>query len=231
MADVIYITCPECDEKFKSTSDKEGKKVRCPECDEPFRVEEDMITRPKKPKEPPKKPAKKSQETETGIKKMTPDPPPTKPTPAPAAETKDFDPDFDQDDNPYAVEQVDVKPRCPNCAKEMADEKAFICLNCGYNSLTREIGKTEKTVAITFEEHLAHLAGALGSLAMAVFIVIFLLWLCICAPYQVPFLDAEALRMWVTIIALFNVFGFGSYGLNKVVFDPKPKEKEKETKE
>ena len=47
MADVCYIRCPECDEKFKSTSDKEGKKIRCPECDEPFKVTAKMMSQPK----------------------------------------------------------------------------------------------------------------------------------------------------------------------------------------
>jgi len=241
MADVIFITCPDCDSKFKSTSDKEGKKVRCPECDEPFRVEEDMITRPK----PPKKPAKKDAATETAITRApgsakpdtaitkrpdAPKPPPPKPTPQ---EAKDLDEEFDNDGNPYTVVNVDVKPRCPNCAKEMADEKAFICLYCGYNSLTREIGKFEKTLALSFEEHMLHLALPLTSITVAIIFVISLLTFSICFPDWVrgswlDLFDSEAVRMWLTIFAMAFIYGFGSSGLNKVIFHPKPKEREKE---
>ena len=34
-------------------------------------------------------------------------------------------------------------PRCPNCTSEMGAHD-IICLSCGYNTLTREWGKTEE---------------------------------------------------------------------------------------
>src|SRR5271170_6746915 len=68
MADTVSILCPECSQKFKSTSDKEGKKIRCPNCDESFRVSADMITF----KSRNGKPSKSKSKEDTSIKEAKP---------------------------------------------------------------------------------------------------------------------------------------------------------------
>ena len=77
-----------------------------------------------------------------------------------------------------------------------------------------------------------HLAGPLASIATAVVFVIFLLWFCICFPTSFaiagcPFSTLKPCGMWLTIISLFFIYGFGSTGLNKVIFSPKPREKKR----
>lgn len=66
-----------------------------------------------------------------------------KPAPPPRAADDDDDP------NPYDVTDLDLAPRCPHCANEMESEEAVVCLNCGYNTATRELGKTTRAFAHT----------------------------------------------------------------------------------
>ena len=42
--------------------------------------------------------------------------------------------------------------RCPHCTKEL-EPGAIICLWCGYNTQTRVLGQTTKTVEKTGGEH------------------------------------------------------------------------------
>ena len=132
MADSPVITCPECRKKFKGKGNLEGKKIKCPLCAKAFVV-----------------PVEKVESTQT--KAMDAELRAETPSATPLAFADD---DEDTDVNPYGVTELDVAPRCPNCANLMADEKAFICLFCGYNTLTREVGKTEKTIG---DEEASHL--------------------------------------------------------------------------
>src|SRR5207248_6007345 len=75
--------------------------------------------------------------------------------------------------NPYGVTKTDETPRCPNCAKEMENAEATVCLHCGYNTMTREWGKTEKTIAVSSGGQFAHMVP--GFLALF-FLFTCLLW-------------------------------------------------------
>ena len=231
MAEAVNIHCPVCNEKFKSTADKEGKKVRCPNCDEPFHVTEEMISFPRKDK--PARTDKRTEKGEVETAVVAKPPPEPVPQPAPAPVPTRDDDELDDDGNPYGIQQVDVKPRCPVCAKEMASEKAFICVYCGYNTLTREIGKTARTFSLTFEERLKHLTPALTAVAFAVLLVIFLIWFCIVYPTMfrtgfLHYLASEPARLFLTIFLVGFIYGSGYYGLKQIIFNPKPKEREKE---
>ena len=66
-----------------------------------------------------------------------------KPEDAKAAEAAAINDEFDGDVNPYGIKHVELVPRCPNCTEEMGEHDT-ICLACGYNTMTRQWGKTEK---------------------------------------------------------------------------------------
>ena len=87
------------------------------------------------------------------------------------ASVQSADPDLDKDENPYGVKHVELVPRCPNCTEEMVNEHATICLNCGYNTMTRQWGRTEKTLGVTFERQLTYMLPALGSAALGEVVV------------------------------------------------------------
>src|SRR5262245_40920573 len=181
MAGSPIITCPECGKKFKGKGDLSGKRIRCPFCAEAFvvgagadietasppRPERSAPTAtatarqsPKPPPpatrpSPPKPPAKPADSKPSPKASAKPAPAPTPPPPAAAAD------DDEDGKNPYGITDLDLAPRCPNCASEMESEEAVVCLHCGYNTLTREWGKTEKVIATTGGEHFLYLLPGL----------------------------------------------------------------------
>ena len=176
MAGNLVVTCPECEKKFKPKTDVQGKKIKCPFCTKPFVV-----------------PAAKEAKAD-GAK--TPD------TNAGAPVKPPRDP-YDADPDPYGVKNVELVPRCPNCTHEMENEHAIICLSCGYNTLTRQWGKTEKTVGVSAGQQLKYLGPALGSAFFSVVFLIALLINAIYVPYWVAgesfirYLDSEIGRAHV----------------------------------
>src|SRR6187401_2137677 len=102
-----FITCPTCQKRFKGKPELGGKKIKCPLCAEPFVV----------PNETAAKPVTKSAKSS-----------PAPPTP-PSANVE-----APSDSAAYGISSIDTTPRCPHCAKETRDEKAVICIHCGYNT-------------------------------------------------------------------------------------------------
>src|SRR5579871_4955658 len=135
MAEQAPITCPKCAKKFKTKTDVRGKKIRCPFCTESFVVPV-------------------GDRGATAIQDKGGAPP--QPGAAEAPTVPPFD-EWNQDENPYGVVEADLRPRCPNCANEMESEDAVVCLSCGYNTLTREWGKTEKMIGVSAGRHFVHL--------------------------------------------------------------------------
>lgn len=230
MADSSVITCSECGKRFKGKGDLRGKKIRCPFCSAAFVVgggDDPERTMPPRKEKPAAAPARKSS-------------PPPKPAPAAAKPAAVKPPaaqagggDDDDEKNPYGITELDLAPRCPNCASEMESEEAVVCLYCGYNTLTREWGKTEKVIAHTGGEHFLYL---LPGILCAVFILLQItgmLYYCLVLPYDAresfwSFADHESMRVWTTIGGLFDIWPLGYFAFNRLVLKPKPPEKFKE---
>jgi hypothetical protein len=210
MAESPIITCPECHKKFKGKPGLEGKKIKCPLCAKPFVVA--------------------GEKTEEAIK-MAPAPEPIK-----SAHTLGFaDDEAEDDQNPYGMTYIDIAPRCPNCAQLMADEEAFICLFCGYNTLTREVGKTEKTFSHTAGERFHHLFPGLAVALVAFGFIVGLTYYCVVLPgvvanvrWAAMIFDSESLRMWFTIIGLSLIWGCGMYCYKRLIVNPTPAVKKKD---
>src|ERR1019366_8393034 len=171
--------------------DVAGKKIKCPFCTKTFVVPEAQDAKAENPKSEAKS-GKPTQEAKAAAE--------------PAAASAS-DADADDNPDPYGVKTVEIVPRCPNCTKEMG-EHDIICLACGYNTMTREWGKTEKTLGITFGRHLVYLLPAIGSAIFVFFAAIALLFFDVVVPYMVTaswadFIDSEAVRMWITLLFLF----------------------------
>jgi hypothetical protein len=205
---IMAVTCPECEKKFKPKSDVSGKKIKCPFCTEQFVV----------PAAKPAKPAKAKSE-----------PAAAPPAAAPAEPEKTAEDGLGRDENPYGVKTVELVPRCPNCTEEMG-EHDIICLACGYNTLTRAWGKTEKTLGITFGQHLVYLLPAIGTAIFVFFATISLLLFDVVVPYHVggsawtDWMDSEAVRMWMTLLFLFWFYLGGLFCFKKFIDQPKPAE-------
>ena len=211
----VVVTCPECEKKFRPKADVQGKKIKCPFCAHPFVVPAAKAPKPDKEKDKKAKAAS----AKNGQ---------AKPADAPAKSQAEQDLD-DNDVNPYGVKHVELVPRCPNCTEEMENEHATICLHCGYNTMTRQWGKTEKTIGLTFERHLMYLLPAIGSATFSVCAIIFMLYYTIVSPYDVDgtmmsFTNTEAIRMWTTLIMLFVIWVAGMFCFKKFIDKPKPDE-------
>lgn len=211
MAEIKPITCPECAKRFKPKADVRGKKIKCPFCQEGFTVPKDES-------------AKEEKKPETAVTAA-----------APAGAAIGFAPDDDEDDGKgeYGATTVDLAPRCPNCANEMADENATVCLHCGYNTVDRTWGQTEKTVSNTGGERFLHLLPAIGVSLFIVCVVVGLLIYCFYIPTWVAgswmeMFDHESMRMWATLISMSLMWGAGFYCYTKFVLEPRPAEKKKD---
>jgi DNA-directed RNA polymerase subunit RPC12/RpoP len=206
----VVVTCPECAKKFRPKADVQGKKIKCPFCAHPFVV-------------PAAKGANPDKKAKAAAAKNG------KAKPAAAAKSQAEQDMDDENVDPYGVKHVELVPRCPNCTEEMENEHATICLNCGYNTMSRQWGKTEKTIGLTFERHLTYLLPAMGSATFSVFAVIFLLYYTIVSPYDVEgtmmsFTNSEAIRMWTTLALLFVIWVAGMFCFKKFIKKPKPDE-------
>jgi DNA-directed RNA polymerase subunit RPC12/RpoP len=208
----MLITCTVCKKKFKGQENLAGKKIKCPLCGKAF-----VVPAAEKKAEPAKPAAGAAS-----------------PAPAAAGAGQGAYPGEEEDDkNPYGVTTLDITPRCPNCAQEMADEKAFICLYCGYNSLTREIGKTEKLISHTSGERFKYLLPGIISAVGAYLFIVALTAFSVVLPDKVyktklTFLDHESLRMWFTIIALSFIWGMGMFAYKRLIVYPTPPLKKKD---
>jgi DNA-directed RNA polymerase subunit RPC12/RpoP len=210
MAESPVITCPECRKKFRGKGNLEGKKIKCPFCAKPFVV-----------------PAGKKAEAAGLAPAALPAAPP------PPAVT--FADDDEDNPNPYGVTELDLAPRCPHCAREMEDEKAFICLHCGYNTLTREVGQTEKLMSHTGQERFMHLLPGIASALVAFGFICGMTYFSVVLPEDVAkssrsvrLLDHESLRMWFTIIALGLIWGCGTFAYKRLIVEPTPPKKKKD---
>lgn len=206
MAEALVVACPDCKKKFKPKTDVRGKKIKCPFCKVPFTVPAG------KDKQDKENPDAKAAEPE-GI--------------APAAEkpAEPYD-EFNETPDPYGVKHVALVPRCPNCTAEMGEHDT-ICLVCGYNTLTRQWGKTTKVVGLTFGRHLLYLLPALAAAIITVFLVVTLIFFDVIGPYFLPatmfyWLDSEAMRLFSTVDTLTVAFSAGVYCFKKFIDKPKP---------
>src|SRR4051794_18284484 len=120
MAVSLAVACPNCEKKFKPKGDVQGKKIKCPFCKDPF-----VVPAAKNGSE-----AKSAKVKAAEVKPPREEPP--APVAAPPVEQRNPDSDFDTDDNPYAVKNQDLTPRCPHCAKELQSANAVVCIYCGY---------------------------------------------------------------------------------------------------
>lgn len=210
MATSPIITCPACTKKFKGRADLQGKKIKCPFCAEPFVV----------PKASADKEAIKAAKAGKGGSGSG------------MAKKPMWDAE-DDDQNPYGVTALDLAPRCPHCAKEMLSADAVVCVYCGYNTLTRQHGTTRKILALTGGEHFMHLLPGLLCVAGILFLIIFLAVFALVWPHWVAggnlaLTDHESIRMWLTVMFGFVIFGLGMFAIRRLILEPKPPEKVKD---
>jgi Zn finger protein HypA/HybF involved in hydrogenase expression len=244
------VTCPNCHKTFKGRLELDGKKVRCPNCEEAFVVRLGKTLKVDRGGADERIKAQPSAAGKPARTKAAPPPPvpaatadidlndiPDNPASAAAnpaeAITAGRPPGFpdmdnpDDDDNPYAVTQVDLRARCPNCANPMESEDAVVCLYCGYNTQTRAASRTQKAVELTLGDRLRWLKTGLLAAAGIVLLTAFILFYCLdmhalLAGTWAAFLAHESLRMWFTCIALLIMWNLGLIAFRRLILEPTP---------
>jgi DNA-directed RNA polymerase subunit RPC12/RpoP len=209
MAATTVIACPECKKKFKGRDDLEGKKIKCPACGHPFIVKQAAADKPGSAPAPPTAPAKKKAWEEE---------------------------EEEEGSNPYGVTHLDLAPRCPHCANLMATPDAIICLHCGYNTQTRQLGSTTKTIQHTGGERFLWLLPGLLCVAGILFLLNAAIFFCLALPdlldktsWAEDVFDAEATRMWLAVLpSLAMMWGLGYFAFKRLILEPKPPEKFKD---
>ncbi len=224
MSDSMSIVCPSCQKKFKGRPELRGKKVRCPGCSHAFVVNGAPASSADGAKKAPAAAAAKGK-------------PAGQPRPVAVKAAKpptDDEDEYSGQANPYGVTELDLAPRCPHCANELESEDAIICLYCGYNTETRQIGHTTTVIATTGGEHFKWLLPGLTSGLGVIFLGIFCLFFSVMLPTilspksWLTFLDHESMRMWMALICLGGMWGMGIFAYKRLIMEPKPMEKKKD---
>jgi uncharacterized CHY-type Zn-finger protein len=205
MTTPILIVCPKCHKQIKAPEEALGKKVRCKFCQAAFVAKE----------ESGKLSSAKA----------------VKPAKAPAKKAKADD----EDANPYSMVDVNLAPRCPECANEIA-EGQVLCLHCGYNMRTREFHKTRKVYDLSFMDHFRWLLPGIGCALAVLSIIGFNIWYLLKIDDVISWENdsfflgmwtIKGIKLWVVITSLFLIWFAGKFAVRRLIFHPKPPEIEK----
>ncbi|MBY0228414.1 MAG: hypothetical protein K2W96_03950 [Gemmataceae bacterium] len=232
MPRTVTISCPDCDKQVKAPAEIVGKKIRCKACGAAFTAREaeeldeiDEVEDLDEAEEeaPKKKPAKKKPEAKK------PEPKKEEPKKKPAGD--------DDEAGGYGITALEEGNRCPDCANEMLDEEAIICVYCGYNTMTRERKRTRKVVETTqgdtFMWLLPGILSAVGGLLIITWIIIH--WTLL-EGWLYDEQDKEAwylfivhlsMKIWFTVPMLFLLYHASYFAINRLAINNQPPEVEK----
>jgi hypothetical protein len=218
MSTPLSVSCPGCQRTLRGKPDLIGKTIRCPECEEMF------IFQPAQPVEEVREDdllGGKPAEGAAAKDRVTAAPPVVQVASSGGDAVN------------YGVVDIDLTPRCPNCANPLESEDSVVCLYCGYNTMTRQWGRTAKLVEYSTSDWIQHLLPGFLALAFIFFDVVGLLYLCLVLPSSIDreswmaFLDSEPIRLWSTIINLFLLWAAAYFCYQRFIVHPTPPEKEK----
>lgn len=218
---------------MKFPEEMAGKKVRCKGCGHVFRVEveEDDDDEPvrKKPAKSKAKSSAKDKPTKKPAVKTKPD---AKKPETPKAKPKPSASDDDSDGNPYGLTDEYIGKRCPHCASPMGDDDV-VCLECGYNTWTRERLTSKKVAERTFWDWMLWLFPAITAVVIILSLIGFDVWF-VLSPADT---DPESfwandnfrkgIKLWTVIGTMFVVVMSGIFAVKRLVLNPVPPEREK----
>jgi DNA-directed RNA polymerase subunit RPC12/RpoP len=151
---------------------------------------------------------------------------------AKSAKAKPADDDDEEDANPFGMKTIPLKARCPNCANEMESEDAIICLYCGYNTQTRTLGQTKRTIKQTTEGAILWLMpGILSALSIVLLVLLQILYV-IGLPAVTRgsesivwnLLCSEPIYLWLSMMLLGGIWLIGRFAFKRLILEPTPPE-------
>jgi DNA-directed RNA polymerase subunit M/transcription elongation factor TFIIS len=210
----VNTSCPKCKKQIKVPAEVVGKKIKCKNCGNIFAAAATSF---------------KSADPDAKEKAGAPD----------IFKTVDDD---EGDGKPYDVTTLDLTPRCPHCANEMeADD--IICLACGYNTETRQLGATRRVKDVSGEDWFWWLLPPI--LAILLFFTCFGELINVIlgyvftheekyAQYATDYGDMAGFArscyqcccLWISIFCLWVMWLTGKYAFLRLVYSFRPPEKE-----
>ncbi len=133
----------------------------------------------------------------------------------------------------YPVGAIKDVPRCPHCAADLDEEEQVICLNCGYNLLTRERLESRVLQPVTGGEQFQWLLPGILCLLGAFIVIGF--GICVWLPASVLnwgadwkswVQDGEMIKVYTTFALAFALFYLGRFAIRRLILHPHPPERE-----
>jgi predicted Zn finger-like uncharacterized protein len=211
----MITSCPACKKQIKIPAEVAGKKIKCKGCGTIFTA------------------------TSTAVR---PESPTAQPKPADPTTIQLVD-DDEGDGKPYDVTTLDLTPRCPHCAYELEEEGQIICLHCGYNTETRELGRRRRTKALTGWDWFWWLLPPILSvmaffICLAEFINIVIQFIFFRDYYYAKAVEnggdfASFFKsmyncsvLWESVLCLFCMYWAGKYAIKRLIYNFRPPEEE-----
>jgi DNA-directed RNA polymerase subunit RPC12/RpoP len=204
---IVNIDCPKCRQTFRSSDEVKDTRIKCPLCGVAFVVKK-FASDDETPKvhEEPEGPNNPTQQTKPEVE--------------------------EEDANPYGVKTVTLAARCPNCANEMVNATAIVCVYCGYNTQTRSLGKTKRVVQQTGVDTFKWLMpGFLCVAGVFVLVLLQVVYVVYLGPsYRIEegvlwgLLFNEPVYLWLTMILVGVIWGIGRFAFKRLILEPTPPE-------
>jgi hypothetical protein len=148
--------------------------------------------------------------------------------------------EWSKNPNPYSVTQENYSVvRCPFCAHELESEDQKICLNCGFNLVTRQRMETKVLEPVTAVDYMVWLApgilSAIGMLLCLGCILCFLLAKPDLREYGLGWLqfrsgENEMIPIYASVGMGFLAFFAAKFAFQRLVLNPRPPEAPKRKK-
>jgi hypothetical protein len=221
------IICPNCRKQGRGPIELEGKYIRCRNCKKSFQVK---ISAQAKAGQPGKEGPGIYAFAGEGGGTVQQEEAPLRVLPVMDEE--------EESSNPYGITDMDERRRCPFCA-DLMDEEDVICLNCGYNTQTRQHLRIERTYANTpGDVFLWLLPGILCVIGIFITIGFDLAWWFLLEPYWWKPMDdfigltsiSLGIRVWEVVISMFVMWFLAKFAFKRLILHPTPPEMKKDPK-
>jgi DNA-directed RNA polymerase subunit RPC12/RpoP len=213
MAETITIICPTCEKSIKAPESVVGKKIRCKGCGETFTAKAPKAPKEKPGKEKEGKPGKKSDAIKVAG-------------------------DEEEGEGAYGLTHEYLGARCAECAEAMGEDDV-ICLNCGYNTITRLRSRPKKVKEQTGGDVFLWLLPGILCVIAALFL---LTWLTGNLIFRATRTDlaqydkltvniADCCLLWFSIFQIWLIYKSTRFAINRLIRNPSPPEIEEKFEE
>ena len=140
---------------------------------------------------------------------------------------------FDATQDPQAKQRLlgggSNMARCPHCAQEMESEDAILCLNCGYNTRSRQRVESKHVIETTPGEKFVWLLPGFICAALIPLLIGFDLFWTLALPRMVDktdweFLGREGQQLWPVVDSLFGMYFAGKFAVKRLILNSNPPE-------